>query len=86
MGRPVIATAHGGSKETVLPGETGWLVPPKEPKLLANTIAQVLSVSDTRRRAITARAVAHVRARYSLAQMRAKTLEVYERALSRPGA
>ena len=86
MGRPVIATAHGGSKETVLPGETGWLVHPKEPKLLADAIAQVLSVSDTRRGVITERAVAHVRAKYSLEQMRAKTLDVYERALSRIGA
>ena len=25
MGKPVIATDHGGSRETVLPGETGWL-------------------------------------------------------------
>ncbi|ODN69430.1 GDP-mannose-dependent alpha-(1-6)-phosphatidylinositol monomannoside mannosyltransferase [Methylobrevis pamukkalensis] len=28
MGTPVIATAHGGSLETVGDGETGWLVPP----------------------------------------------------------
>src|SRR6266403_3362382 len=29
MGRPVVATDHGGSRETVLPGVTGWLVPPR---------------------------------------------------------
>ena len=28
MGRPVIATDHGGARETVVPGSTGWLVPP----------------------------------------------------------
>ena len=28
MGRPVIATDHGGARETVLPGKTGWLTPP----------------------------------------------------------
>jgi glycosyltransferase involved in cell wall biosynthesis len=28
MGRPVIATDHGGARETVQAGETGWLVPP----------------------------------------------------------
>ena len=26
MGRPVIATDHGGARETVVPGSTGWLV------------------------------------------------------------
>src|SRR5262249_23306279 len=28
LGRPVIATNHGGPMETVVDGETGWLVPP----------------------------------------------------------
>ena len=31
MGRPVVATDHGGSRETVVPGETGWLVRPGDP-------------------------------------------------------
>ncbi|MFW2369064.1 MAG: glycosyltransferase family 4 protein, partial [Desulforhopalus sp.] len=42
MGRPVIATAHGGSLETVLPGETGWLVEPKNPESLAVAIREAL--------------------------------------------
>ena len=41
MGKPVIATAHGGSLETVLPGVTGWLVPPLDPKALAEAISAV---------------------------------------------
>ena len=32
MGRPVIATDHGGARETVIGGETGWLVPPGDPE------------------------------------------------------
>src|SRR3546814_13973873 len=35
MGKPVIATDHGGARETVLPGETGWLVPPNDPAAFA---------------------------------------------------
>lgn len=42
MGKPVIATAHGGSLETVLPGVTGWLVPPLNPKAMASAIVEAL--------------------------------------------
>ncbi|MGD0053806.1 MAG: glycosyltransferase family 4 protein, partial [Vulcanimicrobiaceae bacterium] len=39
MGRPVIATDHGGARETVIPGSTGWLVAPGDTAALAATIA-----------------------------------------------
>lgn len=35
MGRPVIATGHGGARETVQDGVTGWLVPPGDTDALA---------------------------------------------------
>lgn len=43
MARPVIAAAHGGSLETVLPGRTGWLVPPGDPVALAAAIDEALA-------------------------------------------
>ncbi|MGW8194063.1 MAG: glycosyltransferase family 4 protein [Desulforhopalus sp.] len=43
MGKPVIATAHGGSLETVLPGRTGWLVPPLDSKSLASALEEALA-------------------------------------------
>ena len=42
MGRAVIATAHGGSLETILPGKTGWLVKPDDPGSLAKAIQAAL--------------------------------------------
>lgn len=42
MGRPVIASAHGGSLETVLPGKTGWLVKPDDPQSLADALREAL--------------------------------------------
>ena len=33
-GRPVVATAVEGTEELVLPGQTGWLVPPGDPQSL----------------------------------------------------
>ena len=46
MGRPVIATAHGGSLETVLPNRTGWLVTPDDEDSLAKAIQAALEDRD----------------------------------------
>jgi glycosyltransferase involved in cell wall biosynthesis len=43
MGRPVIATAHGGSLETIKSGETGWLVRPNDPDKLALAMADAIT-------------------------------------------
>lgn len=50
METPVIATAHGGSLETVLDGVTGWLVPPGDAGALANTIRAALGNPEQARR------------------------------------
>jgi len=46
MGKPVIATAHGGSLETVVPGLTGWLVQPTDPGELAVAIEEALAMKQ----------------------------------------
>jgi glycosyltransferase involved in cell wall biosynthesis len=46
MGKPVIATAHGGSLETVVPGLTGWLVQPADPGELAVAIEEALAMKQ----------------------------------------
>ena len=43
MACPTIATNIGGFPDIVVPDRTGWLVPAKNPALLADTISQVLS-------------------------------------------
>ncbi len=40
--RPVVASAVGGIQEVVVPGETGFLVPPADPKALADALNKVL--------------------------------------------
>jgi glycosyltransferase involved in cell wall biosynthesis len=45
-GRPVVATAHGGPREIVVDGETGLLVPPRDPGRMADAIAAVVARPD----------------------------------------
>ena len=41
-GKPVVATDVGGNPEAIVDGETGFLVPPKDPKALAKEIIRLL--------------------------------------------
>ncbi len=78
MGRPVIASDHGGSSETVLEGGTGWLVPPGDPATLAAALDEALALDAEAREALAAAAMAHARANFSKDAMCARTLAVYD--------
>jgi colanic acid/amylovoran biosynthesis glycosyltransferase len=55
-GVPVVTTAVAGIPELVRPEETGWLVPPGRPDLLADALADALADPDgTRRITLNAR-------------------------------
>lgn len=81
MGRPVVATAHGGALETVLPDDTGWLVPPGDAEALAAALDHALALDEEARAALGERARAAVLARYTTERMCAATLEVYRELL-----
>jgi len=81
MGRPVIATDHGGARETIKPGSTGWLVPPRDPAALSAAIAEALALDPAARADFAERARAHVAAEYSRELMCARTIDVYEELL-----
>jgi glycosyltransferase involved in cell wall biosynthesis len=86
MGRPVVATAHGGAAETVQDGVTGWLVPPGDPAALAARLDLVLALSPGERAALATRSREAVLARYTTARMCAATLDVYRELLAERGA
>jgi glycosyltransferase involved in cell wall biosynthesis len=81
MGRPVVATDHGGSRETIVPGVTGWLVPPRDPAALAAAIGEALSLTVEERQQLARRSIAHIAARYTRQAMCAGTIRVYEELL-----
>ncbi|MEL7028692.1 MAG: glycosyltransferase, partial [Pseudomonadota bacterium] len=82
MGRPAIATDHGGARETVLENETGWLTPPGDAGALAAALSRFAGLSGKARAEIGAAGRKRVAERFDNARMCADTLSVYERVLS----
>ncbi|MEL6217181.1 MAG: glycosyltransferase family 4 protein [Pseudomonadota bacterium] len=83
MGRPVIATDHGGARETIRHGETGWLYPPKDVPKLAETIHAALELDPSERAHMGLAARARVHSRYTVSAMQRATIAVYEEAAGR---
>lgn len=83
MGRPVIATDHGGARETVVHGDTGWLVPPGDPMALARAIDEAIALRPDDRAHIARRGRAYISTHFSKAGMTDATLEVYAELLNR---
>lgn len=84
MERPVVATDHGGSRETVVDGETGVLVAPRDPQDLARGVLTLLDMDAADRARMGAAGRRRVEERFSTAAMAAATLEVYRSATSGP--
>ena len=78
MGRPVIATDHGGARETVLPEESGWLVPPGDAPALAATLDWALSLNGLERENMAANGRANVERNFTVGLMCERILAVYK--------
>ncbi|MEH6404881.1 MAG: glycosyltransferase family 4 protein [Sneathiella sp.] len=82
MGRPIIATAHGGSLETVVDGETGWLVPVDDVQAMADALQKALGMSASERETVATKTRQHVIDHFTVEKMCAATIEVYEELLA----
>jgi glycosyltransferase involved in cell wall biosynthesis len=82
-GKPVIATAVGGTPEAVSDGETGFLVPPGDPSALAAAIRAVLSDPVLARRLGSAGRERACRT-FSAAEMVRHVVRLYEDILKAP--
>lgn len=76
MGKPIIATAHGGSMETIIPGKTGWLVPPLDSEAMSEAILEVLSDIKTAKE-VGSVARKWANENFTAQQMCEKTLSLY---------
>lgn len=83
MGRPVIATAHGGSMETIIDRETGWLVPVGDVDEMAAALAEAIDLSSEDREAVAIKAREHVMTHFAIEHMCNATIALYEDVLDR---
>lgn len=84
MGRPIVATDHGGAQETIKRGYTGWLVPPGNANEMAQAIQEALSLDAGQRAILATRGMTHIAEHFTKEQMVDKTLQVYTELLSKP--
>ena len=83
-GRPVVGTNVSAVPEVVADGETGLLVPPRDPRALAAALLRLLGDPEERRR-MGRNGYARVRERFSAGRMVDETLAVYEAVLAGRG-
>lgn len=80
--KPVVVTNVGSIPEGVEDGKTGFVVPPKDVKKLANTIIKLLK-DETLRRHMGENAYQKMREELSWNKIAEKTIKVYEKALEK---
>jgi teichuronic acid biosynthesis glycosyltransferase TuaC len=76
-GRPVVATAVDGTPEAVREGLTGFLVPPRDPRALADRLGRLLDDPELRRR-MGDEALRIGRAEYTWAANARRMEEIYD--------
>lgn len=77
-GVPVVATAVNAVADVVVPGETGLLVPPRRPDLMASAVSYLLSSPAAAARMAT-RAQAQLGDRYGISALQASLAAAYAR-------
>ncbi|MBM3187134.1 MAG: glycosyltransferase family 4 protein [Chloroflexi bacterium] len=80
---PTIATEVGGFPDVVRPGETGWLVPPKDPVRLAEAILEALA-DPARARGMALRGQALAQELFDVRRTAAEVLDIYHTVSSQP--
>jgi len=82
MGKLVVATDHGGARETIIQNETGYLVPNEDAKAMAEAIGYALKIDPKTYKLMGDYAREHVRAKFTAQQMQDKTIAVYSELIS----
>ena len=82
MAKPVIATDHGGARETVLTNVSGFLVPPGDAEALARALERVIATPPHGRVNMGMAGRAHIIRNYSRERMCNETIELYRALIS----
>jgi DNA-binding NarL/FixJ family response regulator len=84
-GRPVVGSAVGGMLDTIAPGVTGELVPPRHPERLASVLRELLG-DPSRRAEYGAAGPERVRQGYLWDQVAEQTERIYAQVAARLGS
>jgi glycosyltransferase involved in cell wall biosynthesis len=85
MGRPVIATDHGGARETIVRDETGLLVKPGDVAAMKDALEEAMGLDVRGRAMLATAAMSHVATHFTNEQMCQATLDVYAEVLAAGG-
>lgn len=80
-GKPMVATRVGGNAELIAEGETGFLVPPRDPAALAGAVERILE-DPTLAKAMGHQARVRIAQRFSVEAMVKSTERLYGEALA----
>lgn len=77
MGRPVVASNHGGAVEIIQHDKTGWLFEAGNAESLARYLEQALLYPVTKKKTMSRAAIKHIRTNFANDIMLDKVLELY---------
>jgi glycosyltransferase involved in cell wall biosynthesis len=81
MGKPIIASNHGGSKETILKDKSGFLYKHDDPRQLAKTLSEVIELDQEKLNAIGIEGRKNVTKKFDVEAMCDSTLREYKKLL-----
>ena len=83
MGIPAVGSSIGAQGEIIVDGETGLIVPPRNPEALARAMQRLLDMGKTGRAEMGKKALTRVRERFTTSALQKATLSVYEGLMGR---
>jgi glycosyltransferase involved in cell wall biosynthesis len=83
LGKPVIASEGGGTVELVVDGETGFIIPQRSPRVLAERIEHLLDDAALRE-TMGRKGLERIRERFSIERMTDEHMSLYSELARRP--
>jgi len=84
-GLPIVATDVGGNREVVIEGVTGFLVHPRNPDALAQTMIRLMDLSEEERRRMGEAARRHINENFNLNRVIDQWEDLYRELLTQKG-
>ncbi|MDN3492414.1 glycosyltransferase family 4 protein [Winogradskyella bathintestinalis] len=78
MGLLCVVSDAEGLQENVLHNQTGWVVPKRQPQLLADKIIEVIELTEAKKKHIIERAILRVKKEFNIQKQQQEFLHFYE--------